>query len=199
MASPPKNVQQGCILQESEAHASQWQPKGGIESVIQPLEQPSYSVQPTYPGPSQNFHPSLEGFRAAALWDTSPGTGSLPIIASLPNPDSSTACLYTASQRASSLHCSTIGITASSFFADDLYNLTHWYNLLIQPQVKGSLLIQCNFQFSHLFQTREYIGSKQLTLCNLWNSPLTRYYLYSMPLIQDKLITPSRQLNRQPL
>ncbi|XP_040137195.2 serine/threonine-protein kinase WNK3 isoform X2 [Ictidomys tridecemlineatus] len=57
MASPQKNVQQDCILQESEALASQQQPKGGIESVIQPLERPSYSVQHTYPGPPAELPP----------------------------------------------------------------------------------------------------------------------------------------------
>ncbi|XP_054421678.1 protein L-Myc-like [Pteronotus mesoamericanus] len=35
MASPQKNVQQDCILWESEAHASRRQPKGGTENVIQ--------------------------------------------------------------------------------------------------------------------------------------------------------------------
>ncbi|VTJ75814.1 Hypothetical predicted protein, partial [Marmota monax] len=57
MASPQKNVQQDCILQESEALASQQQPKGGIESVIQLLEWPSCSVQHTYPGPPAELPP----------------------------------------------------------------------------------------------------------------------------------------------
>ncbi|XP_036917561.1 protein L-Myc-like [Sturnira hondurensis] len=35
MASPQKNIQQDCILRESEAHASRRQPKGGTENVIQ--------------------------------------------------------------------------------------------------------------------------------------------------------------------
>lgn len=58
MASPQKNVQQGCTLWESETHGSQQQPKGSIESVRQPLEWPSYSVQHTYSGPPAEL-PSL--------------------------------------------------------------------------------------------------------------------------------------------